>query len=126
MEKQKTKELKILIVEDDFDLLWMLKKLLSSQGYAILTAVTAAQGIEVFSRNVLDIGAIIVDLSLPDQDGEVVINEIFKVTPDIPVIITTGSEDKAQLRRLEQSGIKEILVKPFDLNRLSQIVSECV
>lgn len=126
MEKQNSKDKKILIIEDDFDLLWMLKKLLSSQGYLILTAVTAAQGIEVFSRNLFNIAAIIVDLSLPDQDGEVVVNEIFKVLPELPIIITTGSEDKAQLNRLEKSGIKTILVKPFDLNRLSKLVAECV
>lgn len=126
MKKQKIKESKILIIEDDYDLLWMLKKLLSTEGYLILTAVTAAQGIEIFSRNVFDIAAIIVDLSLPDQDGEVVVNEVFKVMPDMPIIITTGSEDKVQLKRLEESGIKEILVKPFDLNKLSQLVSECI
>ena len=126
MEKQQTKAKKILIIEDDFDLLWMLKKLLSTQGFPILTAVTGAQGIEVFSRNIFDISVVVIDLSLPDQDGEVVVSEIFKVLPDIPIIITTGSEDKAQLKRLERLGIKRILVKPFDLKMLSEAVSEYV
>lgn len=126
MEKQSTKDKKILIVEDDFDLLWMLKKLLTTLGYPILTAVTGAQGIEVFSRNIFDIGVIVMDLSLPDQDGEIIVQEIFKVMPDIPIIITTGSEDKTQLNRLERSGIKKILVKPFDLQQLSEVVSEYV
>jgi DNA-binding NtrC family response regulator len=126
MEKQSTKDKKILIFEDDFDLLWMLKKLLTALGYPILTAVTGAQGIEVFSRNIFDIGVIVMDLSLPDQDGEIIVQEIFKVMPDIPIIITTGSEDKTQLNRLERSGIKKILVKPFDLQHLSEVVSEYV
>jgi len=126
MKKQNPKDKKILIVEDDFDLLWMLKKLLTTLGYPILTAVTGAQGIEVFSRNIFDIGVIVMDLSLPDQDGEIIVQEIFKVMPDIPIIITTGSEDKTQLNRLERSGIKKILVKPFDLQHLSEVVSEYV
>jgi DNA-binding NtrC family response regulator len=126
MKKQSPKGKKILIIEDDFDLLWMLKKLLTTQGYPILTAVTGAQGIEVFSRNIFDIGVVVMDLSLPDEDGEVIVQEIFKVVPDIPIIITTGSEDKTQLNRLETAGIKKILVKPFDLQRLSDVVSEYV
>lgn len=126
MKKQSSKDKKILIIEDDFDLLWMLKKLLTTLGYPILTAVTGAQGIEVFSRNIFDIGVIVLDLSLPDQDGEVIVQEIFKVIPDIPIIITTGSEDRIQLNRLERSGIKKILVKPFDLQQLSEVVSEYV
>ena len=126
MKKQSSKGKKILIIEDDFDLLWMLKKLLTTQGYPILTAVTGAQGIEVFSRNIFDIGVVVMDLSLPDEDGEVIVQEIFKVVPDIPIIITTGSEDKTQLNRLETAGIKKILVKPFDLQRLSDVVSEYV
>lgn len=124
MKKQDPKAKKILIIEDDFDLLWMLKKLLTVEGYPILTAVTGAQGIEIFSRNIFDISIVVIDLSLPDQDGEVVVSEIFKVLPDIPIIITTGSEDKAQLNRLERLGIKKILVKPFDLKMLSEAVSE--
>jgi len=126
MKNQSTKHKKILIIEDDFDLLWMLKKLLTTQGYPILTAVTGHQGIEVFSRNIFDIGVVVMDLSLPDQDGEAIVQEIFKVMPDTPIIITTGSEDKSQLNRLEQAGIKKILVKPFDLQRLSDLVSEYV
>ena len=126
MKKQAPKDKNILIIEDDYDLLWMLKKLLTTQGFAILTAVTGAQGIEVFSRNIHSIGAIVMDLSLPDQDGEAIVQEIFKVMPDIPIIITTGSEDKTQLNRLERSGIKKILVKPFDLQQLSDVVSQYV
>lgn len=126
MEKQQTKAKKILIIEDDFDLLWMLKKLLSTQGFPILTAVTGAQGIEEFSRNLFEISVVVLDLSLPDQDGETVVLEIFKVRPDIPIIITTGSEDKVLLNRLEKLGIKRILVKPFDLQELSDAVSEFV
>ena len=126
MKKQSPKDKKILIIEDDYDLLWMLKKLLTTQGFAILTAVTGAQGIEVFSRNIHSIGVIVMDLALPDQDGEAIVQEIFKVIPDIPIIITTGSEDKTQPNRLEQSGIKKILVKPFDLQQLSDVVSKYV
>ncbi|RMG62034.1 MAG: response regulator [Calditrichaeota bacterium] len=115
---------KILIIEDDFDLVWMIRKLLDVKGYEVLTAVTAEQGIDQFSRHIFDIQLVLLDLTLPDMEGETVLQEIFKVRPEIPVIITTGSEDRSQQRRLEASGIYAYLVKPFDLTRLVELIEQ--
>ncbi len=115
---------KILIIEDDFDLVWMIRKLLDVKGYDVLTAVTAEQGIEQFSRYIFDIQLILLDLTLPDMEGETVLHEIFKVRPEIPVIITTGSEDRTQRMRLEAAGIYAYLVKPFDLTHLVGLIEK--
>lgn len=124
MKKQSPATKKVLIIEDDFDLLWMIKKTLSLSGFEVLTAVTAQQGIEAFSRYIFDVQAIVLDLTLPDMDGETIMSEIFKVMPKIPVIITTGSEDRAQQRKLEKMGAYAYLIKPFDLTRLIQILTK--
>ncbi len=125
MNNQEDKKYTVLVVEDDFDLLWMIKKILSLQGYSILTAVTGEQAIDVFSRHWAEIKTVILDLSLPDQDGETLLAEIYKVLPEIPVVITTGSEDRQQQQRLEKAGIREYLIKPFDLLRLISVVADC-
>ncbi len=118
MEKQAITEKIVLIVEDDFDLLWMIQKLLSMSGFRCLTAVTAAQGIEVFSRHWHEISAVVLDLSLPDESGEVLAKEFLKVSPGLPIIVTTGFEDSRQRQLLEKLGIHAYLIKPFDLTQL--------
>ncbi len=115
---------KILIIEDDFDLVWMINKLLEIQGYEVLTAVTASQGIDFFSRYAFQIKAVVVDLTLPDARGEDVVAEIFKVFPKMPVIITSGFEDRTQRTKLIDRGVAAYLVKPYDLNNLVKILTE--
>ncbi len=114
----------ILVVEDDFDLLWLIQKILEVNGFQVLTAVTGEQAISKFSRNVFQIQAVILDISLPDESGEYLCSEFLKVAPNLPIIITTGLEDRTQRRRLEKMGICGYLVKPFDLMNLVQFLSK--
>lgn len=113
----------ILIVEDDFDLLWLIKKILMMNGFQVLTAVTGEEALEQFSRNYFEIQAVILDLSLPDYNGKYLFQEFRKVSREIPVIITTGLEDTEQKKELELLGINGYLIKPFDIMRLVQLLS---
>ncbi|GAB4328925.1 MAG: hypothetical protein Kow0037_03650 [Calditrichia bacterium] len=115
---------KILIIEDDFDLLWLIKKLISMNGFEVLTAVTGQEAIETFSRNIFDIRLIILDLTLPDFHGKTLCEEIRKVSPDLPIIITSGSDDWEERNLLEKLGISHYLVKPFDLMKLMELISD--
>ncbi|GAB4376315.1 MAG: response regulator [Calditrichia bacterium] len=116
----------ILVVEDDFDLLWLIKKILTMNGFQVLTAVTAEQAIVEFSKNIFKIDGVILDVSLPDKNGQYLCKEFLKVVPDLPVIITTGFEDRAQRREFEKMGVKGYLVKPFDLVNLVMLLSKFV
>ncbi len=124
MENQGVDKNKVLIIEDDFDLVWMINKLLEIQGYEVLTAVTASQGIDFFCRYAFQIKAVVLDLTLPDARGEDIVFEIFKVFPEMPVIITTGFEDRKQKTKLLHRGVAAYLVKPYDLSKLVRILTE--
>jgi DNA-binding response OmpR family regulator len=114
----------ILIVEDDHDLLWLLKKILSMNGFNILQAVTAEEADQVFTQNLKILDAIILDLSLPDEHGKTVCKKILDRLPEIPVIITTGFEESTQQAELENMGVSAYLIKPFDIMKLVKIVSD--
>ncbi len=114
----------VLLIEDDFDLLWMINKLLSLHNYEVLTAVTGTQGLDLFSRHAQQICAVVLDLTLPDMDGEQLLKELKKPFPDLPVIITSGLEDLGQKKRLSKIGASAYLTKPFDLNRLVEVLKQ--
>jgi DNA-binding response OmpR family regulator len=114
----------ILIVEDDHDLLWLLKKILSMNGFNILQAVTAEEADQVFTQNLKILDAIILDLSLPDEHGKTVCKKILDRLPEIPVIITTGYEESTQQAELQNMGVSAYLIKPFDIMKLVKIVSD--
>lgn len=124
MKKGNSKCDTILVVEDDSDLLWMLNKLLSMQGFKVIPALTAAEGFAKFSQNKSDISVILLDLSLPDRDGEEIVKDIRGQETQIPIIITTGSEDRNQFKRLKKLGIQTILIKPFELDGLLEKINQ--
>ncbi|MFZ0389000.1 MAG: response regulator, partial [Calditrichia bacterium] len=115
-----------LVVEDDFDLRYLIKKILVLNGFQVLTAGSAEKALSEFSRHIFDIHAVILDLSLPDRDGAYIAKELLKVDPEIPIIVTTGFEDQQRRSEIKEIGIRHYLIKPFDIMQLIRIISEII
>ena len=113
----------VLVIEDDYDLLYMIKKLLEINGFKVLTANTGSEGRRKFRKYSSRICSVILDLTLPDQDGKHICQDFRRRYPKLPIIITSGSEDQLQKSELEEMGIDAYLRKPFDLNDLLKFVS---
>jgi len=113
----------VLVIEDDYDLLYMIKKMLELNGFKVLTANTGSEGRRKFRKYSSRICSVILDLSLPDQDGKHICREFRRNDPDLSIIITSGSEDQLQKSELEEIGIDAYLRKPFDLKELLKFIS---
>jgi len=109
---------KILVVEDDPSIRWLLKQLLKDK-YGI---ITKNSGLDAFSwlsaRNVPDL--IISDVKMPVMDGfefleNLSISGLYK---NIPVIMLTGFEETTTLKRCLDLGAHSYLAKPFDPSEL--------
>ena len=104
---------KILVVEDDPSMRWLLKNLLRTR-YEV---VTKNNGVEAFSwlsvQNIPDL--IISDIRMPLMDGfEFIENlSISGLYKNIPVIVLTGYGDAATFRRCTDLGVYSFLTKPF-------------
>jgi DNA-binding response OmpR family regulator len=123
LSKHTMKDQHILVIEDDYDLLFMIKKLLEINGYKVLTAITGKEARKKFRKYARQLKSVILDLSLPDQDGKHICREFRKNHPELSIIITTGSEDQRQKSELEAIGINGYLRKPFDLRELLRFIS---
>ncbi len=101
---------KILIIEDDLTILNFVQTLLEANGYQILTAGTCDQGLLMFSSHRPDL--VILDLGLPDMDGEVFIRHIRRtnMTPIIVLSARTLEGDKVSALDL---GANDYITKPF-------------
>lgn len=119
---------KILIVEDENELLLGLSTLLKSQGYAAITASDALFGISLAHKENPDL--IILDLGLPAGGGLHVLESINKstTTNDIPVIILTAQQGKELEAKFRLMGVDEYFHKPFEpellLNKIKEILNK--
>ena len=107
---------KILIVEDDRNLLDGIRAILELDGYSVLTAENGVQALEVLRREAIQPDLIVSDIMMPQLDGLQLLQAV-RAEPRwvaIPFIYLTAKSDKSDMQRGKILGVDDYLVKPFD------------
>lgn len=101
---------KVLLVEDDAGICKFLKTTLTAQGYEVLVTSAGKQALEIISSHCPD--CILLDLGLPDMDGNRIIESVraWTKTPILVISARSAEEDKAYALDL---GADDYLIKPF-------------
>ena len=107
--------MRILVVEDEPDLLASLAQALREEGYAVDTAATGDDGL--FSAEGTDYDAIVLDVMLPGLDGWEILKRLRK-TKKTPVLMLTARDQMCDRVRGLDTGADDYVVKPFDLEEL--------
>lgn len=107
---------KILVVDDDVNLLELLKIRLESSDYEVVTASDEEKALNRMREHIINLA--VVDLQLDSKDGIVLMKELHAINPEMPVIILTayGSIDSAV--EAIKMGAYNYLTKPFDHREL--------
>ena len=101
---------KILVVEDDRSISNFVQTILETGGYQVLTAERCRQGLMVFSSHLPDL--VVLDLGLPDLDGEAFIQEVRAVSAT-PIIVLSARTDEADKVSALDLGANDYMTKPF-------------
>ena len=101
---------KILVVEDDRNILSMIQTVLDMGGYQVLTAQRCQQGILMLSSHVPDL--VVLDLGLPDMDGEEFIR-LARRSSMIPIIVLSAITDERDKVSALDLGANDYITKPF-------------
>lgn len=116
------KKSKILIIDDDVDLLHTLKEVLVDEGYGIIMASNGIEAIERHKESRPDL--IILDLKMPQMNGIETLRNIRKVDKDVIVIILTGYGSAETIREAVDLNVHEYISKPFTLDVITNAVKE--
>ena len=106
---------KILVVEDDCNILSMIQTVLDTNGYQVLTAQRCQQGILMLSSHVPDL--VVLDLGLTDMDGEEFIR-ITRRSSMIPIIVLSARTDEQDKVSALDLGANDYITKPFGTGEL--------
>jgi DNA-binding response OmpR family regulator len=109
---------KILAVDDESDVLLILKTALLSEGYQVFTATNGPDAIALAREHTPDL--MVLDMMMPDMNGFETLRNIRdgSATQSIPVIMLTGVSDKDKIRQALDLGIDYYIVKPFEFHDL--------
>ena len=111
-----TQAKRILIVDDEPDLVYMAKRKLERSGYEVDTAANGQEGMDILKRKMYDL--IVTDVVMPVMDGFTFYKNLkdSKATAGIPVIILTARANMED--SFKALGVDEFLAKPFDGQKL--------
>ncbi|MTV25614.1 response regulator [Nitriliruptoraceae bacterium ZYF776] len=104
----------ILVVEDDRNVVTLLRELLTQEGHEVTTATDGLTGLLKLRGG--DPDAVLLDVMMPDVDGIRVLEQLLEEHGGrlpVPVLVVTGSPDGARRCR-ELLGDAEVFLKPFD------------
>jgi two-component system nitrogen regulation response regulator GlnG len=110
----------LLVVDDEESVRYSFRRVFGAEGVNVLTAATAAEGLALFRDQNPD--AILLDLQLPDRNGLDLFREIHALDPRRPVVFITAHGTTETAIEAMKGGAFDYLVKPVDLERLSQVV----
>ena len=102
---------KVLIVDDQEDVRWVLTNVMRQAGFTPLPAANGADALASITRHAPDV--VLLDIGLPDMDGFEVLTRIKMLDKSIPVIMVTGNGKPYDAARAVRAGAWDYITKPF-------------
>jgi CheY-like chemotaxis protein len=113
---------RILFVDDEVMLVELGQELLESLGYAVTAALNSRDALNLFCSDPHAFDLVITDMTMPGLDGKELAGEILAVSPDIPIILCTGFSEQINEKQAKETGIRELVMKPYTSNSLNKII----
>jgi DNA-binding response OmpR family regulator len=108
--------LKVLVVDDEEDVVEVIQDRLEAYGFIVVTAGTGLQALQKLAREKFD--GIFLDVKMPEMGGMETLEEIRKTDKKIPIIIITSSSTREAAIEAMAKGADEYVLKPFEWEEL--------
>lgn len=118
----KLRELKLLFVEDEEDLINIITDTLNKLQANFVTARNGQEGLDVLAQHD-DIDAVITDINMPIMNGLEMIEEIKKTNKDLPIVIMSAHTETEYIRSAKELGVENYLLKPFDFIKFIELMA---
>jgi len=124
--KKKTAQAKILVVDDEVDIVNTVQYRLKACDFDVITANNGKEGLEKVINEKPDL--VLLDINMPVMDGHEML-ERLRSRPDlrnIPVIMLTAYSDRRDISKAADLGIEHYVTKPFDFTDLMEKISKAL
>ncbi|HUW62651.1 MAG TPA: response regulator, partial [Candidatus Bathyarchaeia archaeon] len=110
----------VLLVDDEETVRTVGRQMLERAGFDVLLAEDGCQALDIFGQRPNDITCVLLDLTMPNMDGEETFRELRQVKNDIRVILSSGYNEQEAVNRFTHSGLAGFIQKPYQYTSLIQ------
>ncbi|MFB3103905.1 MAG: response regulator, partial [Pseudomonadales bacterium] len=114
----------VLVVDDEQAVRDLIQRILQVQGYEVLLAKDGLEGIGTFAANAARIDLVLLDLTMPDVDGDETFRRILQIKSDVKVVLMSGYNEQDATQRFVGKSLAGFLAKPFLVDDLRRKVEE--
>jgi two-component system, OmpR family, phosphate regulon response regulator PhoB len=121
-----TEDPRVLIADDDADILRLVERRLGHRGYAISTASNGIEAFEAATNDPPDVA--IVDWVMPGLEGAELCRRLRsdERTATLPIVLLTARAAEADIHEGLEAGANAFLTKPFDIGELDQVLRRLI
>ncbi|MCG8484491.1 MAG: response regulator [Clostridia bacterium] len=117
---------RILVVDDEFVMRQIAKSILEECGYEIDLAENGYEAIALYEQHKKEYAVVVLDMAMPKLSGKETYLKLKQINPDIITIVASGLLNDERIEELSKLGINGFIKKPYNISRLSKIVSEAL
>ncbi|MFH1153945.1 MAG: 7TM diverse intracellular signaling domain-containing protein [Pseudomonadota bacterium] len=114
----------VLIVEDEAYIRDIMKEMLLMYEFTVYEAIHGKEALDIFETHQKDINLVILDLNMPVMGGLECIRKIRATGSDVKIIITTGSFDLVDSKKLDDLNANNMMIKPYSPDEMLQKVKK--
>ena len=115
---------RVLVVEDELLIRWSIVETLTSAGYEVIEADSAAAAVRALSSPSEPLDAVLLDYRLPDSNDLTLLSNIRRLSPGSAVVMMTAFGTPEVTKGALALGVYKVLSKPFDLHDLAPLLLE--
>lgn len=115
----------ILAIDDDANILEIIKLALEAEGFRVHTATKPQEGLELYRQLRATIDLVLLDYIMPGMNGDAVFQGLRQLNPNVRVLLLTACDDRVAKDMFAQ-GLRGFVQKPFYLSHLLEQVQESI
>ncbi|MFO0682201.1 MAG: response regulator [Sandaracinus sp.] len=126
MPQTKPEKYTILVVDDEPLSRRSIARLMTREGHEVLTAADGKEAVAFFRPGGPQIDLVLMDLDMPELDGQGAQREMARTHPQVPVVILTGFVEDSRRQELIDAGVQSVLVKPCSTEMLRGAIASAI
>ena len=117
--------LRVLLVDDEAILRESTSEALRTLGVRVTLAVDGQEAVDLVAKQPGAYDLVFMDLTMPRMDGRRAFQEIHRIRPGVPVVLTSGYNEQESIQDFIGRGLAGFLQKPYTLNALRETLQRC-